>query len=425
VGRERELTAFLDQIAVAAAGQGRLVLVDGEPGIGKTLLVNTALTQASGVVLAGAGAELEHRLPFSTIHTCLEARAHADGRCVSVLALMAHGDPEYAVIEALLALVEDYCAEGPVVLAIDDAHWADDASILLLHRLGRIAGQLPLLLVAALRAGPRRPEPDALVRSWSDRGALEIKLTSLPERASTDLAVGLVGAPLGPYLSTLVTAAGGNPLYIAELLSGLASEGRLRRGPGETVDIGSAAPMPPNVAAAVRRRLVQLSRETRQVLQVAALVGTSFTINELAAVLARPASAVLGCVQEATDSGVLSKLPDRLAFHHPLVRTVLSDDLLPSARQALHVQIAQAFAERSVPERVVELTRTTRDNPAWRKLDRDPFLLETSLPGVFAAGDVLSGSVKRVASAAGEGSVAALLVREYLRNQPFAGEPRR
>jgi hypothetical protein len=367
VGREGELAALHDQIVAAAAGQGRLVLVDGEPGIGKTLLVRTALAQAPGVILAGAGAELDQRLPFSTIRSCLEARAADDGQIGSVLALMARGDTEYAVVEAVLALIEDYCAETPVVLAIDDVHWADNASILLLHRLGQITRQLPLLLVAAARTGVHRPELDALIRSWRDQGAVEITLGSLPEPACADLTAGVVGGPAGPRLRSLVAGAGGNPLYLTELLTGLALAERLRQGPGDTVEVAdsvaSTVPVPLNLAAVVRRRLTQLTPEAQQVLQVAALIGASFTLTELSAVLAQPPSALLRYVREATDTGVLGTLPDRLAFHHPLVRTVLSEDLPPSARQALHAQIALAFADRPPPERVVEHLLAAGDGP--------------------------------------------------------------
>jgi predicted ATPase len=92
-------------------------------------------------------------LPFATVATCLEPLAAGDRRVAEVLALIRGAAAEYPVIESVLALVEGWCAAGPVAVAVDDLHWADSASILLLHRLGRVAGQLPLLLVAARRSG--------------------------------------------------------------------------------------------------------------------------------------------------------------------------------------------------------------------------------------------------------------------------------
>ena len=69
-----------------------------------------------------------------------------------------------------------------------------------------------------------------------------------------------------------------------------------------------------------------------------------------------------------------------------------------------------------------DLSGPARTAPAWEKLGRDPYLLETSLPGMFAAGDVRSRSVKRVASAVGEGSIAIRFAGEHL-SRRAAGPP--
>ena len=93
---------------------------------------------------------------------------------------------------------------------------------------------------------------------------------------------------------------------------------------------------------------------TRELLQVAALLGTTFSVADVAAVLDQLVTSLLDSVRQATDGGILVELPDRLAFRHPLVRTVLDDELPASAHQALHLQVAQALATRTSPEQVAE-----------------------------------------------------------------------
>ena len=139
-------------------------------------------------------------------------------------------------------------------------------------------------------------------------------------------------------------------------MSGLAQGQRLRT-TGQLVDVDPSSDhlgVSPTLGAAIARRLGYLSPGTRELLQVAALLGSAFAVADVAAVLGRPVTDLLGRVAEATDGGVLTALPGRLAFRHPLVRAALADALPGSARQALHGQIAQALASRAIPERVAE-----------------------------------------------------------------------
>ena len=359
LGRDGELDCLTGPAGDAAAGRGRLVLIEGEPGIGKTWLLRAFFENAAGLFscrVTGAAEEFDQRLPFATVDSCLKPLAAGDPRVAGVLALIRGAGAEYPVIESVLALVEQWCAAGPVAVAVDDLQWADPASILLLHRLGRVAGQLPLLLVAARRSGAGGPDTDALIRSWLGHGAVQVALGPLPEEAVSRLVADLAGGQPGPALRGLVSGAAGNPLYIQELVTGLAQGKRLSI-VGQIVDVDASSDhlgMWPTLGAAISRRLALLSEGTRELLQVAALLGSSFSVADVAAVLGRPVTDLLGLVAEATDTGVLAALPDGLAFRHPLVRTVLADALPVSARQALHGQIAEALVTHASPERIAE-----------------------------------------------------------------------
>jgi predicted ATPase len=212
-GRDDELRHIAGLARDAAAGRGRLVLIEGEPGIGKTLLLRVALDGAADLFprrLAAAAEELDRPWPFATVRACLEPLAASDRRVADALASIRGGAAEYPITEALLALIEEWCAASPVVVAIDDLHWADPASILLLHGLGRVAGQLPLLLAGIVRGGAGRQDVDALARSWRSHDAEQITLGPLAGPALHQLVASLAGGQPGPTLRDLVDGAAGN-----------------------------------------------------------------------------------------------------------------------------------------------------------------------------------------------------------------------
>jgi DNA-binding NarL/FixJ family response regulator len=363
VGPDAELEQLAAAVAAARAGRGKIVLISGEPGIGKTAILASVveLAAAAGARIAsGAAEELEMRVPFAAVSDCLRlAVAAADPKTAEVAAMLrgayrvsgdgfSAADAEFLVTEAILGLVDGWCAAGPVVLALDDLQWADPASLLVLHRLGRVAGQLPLLLAATRRAGAGLADLERLVRSWEARGADLLSLGPLDEVAVAALTRQVARAEPDAGLRAATAAAAGNPLYVIELA----------RAPVR------AGTMPESLITVVTRRLSGLSGQARRILPVAAVLGPSFTVAELAAVLGVPALDFLGVIQEAAAAGVLTAESDRLAFRHEVIRQALYESLPTSARNALHLQAGQALAAAGVPvERAAQhlLAGTTLD----------------------------------------------------------------
>ena len=356
VGRGDDLTRGRELALEAAAGRGRLLLIQGEPGIGKTLLLRTILDTAADLIpdiVIGAADEFDQRLPFATLHACLQPFERRSGQAAKVLELIRGGSAENPVIDAALMLIEEWCVASPLAVAVEDLQWADPASLLLLHRLGKVAAQLPLLLAATIRGGSGRRDVEAMADSWRHQDAVCIRLGPLPDPAIDQFVRSLIGGAPGPALRAILAKAAGNPLYIGELITGLA-RGHCLRAVGDVIDVesGSAgSALPSALRQAITRRLAALSPGTRHMLEVAALIGSTFDLADVAAVMECPAAQLLGQVREATEAGVIVSLPDTLAFRHPLVRTVLDDDVLPSARQALHLQIAQTLVSHASPER--------------------------------------------------------------------------
>ncbi|MFI9010084.1 ATP-binding protein [Actinosynnema sp. NPDC053489] len=325
-GRERELDRLLGLVDDLSQGRGAALLVEGEPGIGKTALVRAACDAAAARgfrVCRGAGDELGRPLPLLPL---LDALAVARSESAAVTA------------ERLLARVDDLCAIGPVVLVLDDLQWADEASVAVWRRLAGLVPQLPLLLVGVLRPLPRRDDL-AVLR----KGVARLPLARLAPSAVAELVGRLAGGTPDDGLARLAEDAGGNPLYLVELVEALL------RGSAVVVDAGVArlvaAGVPPSLSAAIADRIGFLGADVRRVLVAAALLGVDFPVADLAAVLGVRVVELLPALQEATVAGVLVDGTAGLSFRHPLVRTALYDEVPEAARGAWHVEAARALAD--------------------------------------------------------------------------------
>src|ERR1700757_4562694 len=178
IGREREMALLTVLLAEAARGRGRAVLVEGEPGIGKSALVQEAVAHApeSGCeVIWCAGDELSQALPLQPFLDGLRVREpSANARRTAMLRLLRgeaateRTDVPALLTEQLLALVTEQCAARPTVLVVDDLHWADQASVALWGLLAKSAPKLPLLLAGTMRPVPRRNDLLALRRAAGD-----------------------------------------------------------------------------------------------------------------------------------------------------------------------------------------------------------------------------------------------------------------
>src|SRR2546430_9946080 len=197
VGRDAEVAALRRMVADAAAGQGRVVWVEGEPGVGKSTLLRTGLAGASELgcrIFSAAADEVGQRFPLQVMLECLRIGADAGdgGRAQMTDVLRAElrsdmgwaSDPVVAASERPVARVDELGATSTVVMAVDDLPLADGASLLLWHRLGRLANQGPLLLVGAGRPGSRRPELAKVRRQGLARHRAVLRLRGPSEGGS-------------------------------------------------------------------------------------------------------------------------------------------------------------------------------------------------------------------------------------------------
>jgi len=358
VDRSQELKALRAGVEALRHGEGTAVWIEGEAGIGKSCLVAEALAEAAELgwdIGWGIADQLAERLPLSVMQDCLQVRlssrdprrAHAANLLRNQrLGLFTDGDDApVSGIEILMALADELCAAAPTVMVVDDLQWADDASLLVWHQLAASFDQLRLLLIATCRSEPRRPEVQQVRAALTRRGGAVVTLGPLPETDAAALVTAMLGTPAGDVLRRLTEQAGGNPLYLRELVDALGRERAPRAGPAAEVSAAHEQ-LPASLAALLTDRLSSVSAETAQILRTAALLGGKFTVTDLAVLLRRPVSELAAGLQEAVTARILvdSGSGAELAFRHQLIRQALYESMPTALRAALHAEAARELA---------------------------------------------------------------------------------
>ncbi len=296
----------------ARNGTGRTVLIGGEAGVGKTALVEHFVAERgrSARVLWGACDALLTPRPLGPLHDIIR-QAPAD------LGKLLDSDGDWlAVASAILA----WLARGasPTVVVVEDAHWADEATLDLLRFLGRRMAQTRAMLIITYRddeLGPQHP----LRRVLGDlpaRATIRLTLPRLSEAAVDRLA-----RQAGRPVEGLYAATGGNPFFVTEVLAHEAED------------------LPATVRDAVLGRAARLSPPARRVLDLASIVPGAIEQWLVAAVCGPPAQQI----EECGKSGLLLLREDRLAFRHDLARRAVEDALPPTRARELHAQVLAAL----------------------------------------------------------------------------------
>ena len=342
-------------IAELVAGRGRAVLVEGEPGIGKSALLQAAAqaaTRAGCAAFSGAGEELGQAFALLPLLDAFGVHGSpADpGRAAVLQALRAAGSEAVAgAAEALVDLIDRLCSHSPVVLIIDDLHWADEQTVSGFDRLACSTAQRSLLLIGATRALPHRDDLKNLRRTVGRDS--RIRLAPLAAEAVSMLVAARAGAAPGPDLTRLAADAAGNPLYLTELVDALDRTGRLQVTDG--IAEVTAGHTPATLSEAITDRLDFLHPETRNALTAAALLGTEFTGADLATVTGSQPSDLAPALAEARAANVLVETGTSLTFRHPLIHTALYHGLSATVRTAWHRDAARALHDAGAPsERV-------------------------------------------------------------------------
>jgi predicted ATPase len=356
VGRRRELDALRAWLDTARNRAGRLVLCVGEPGIGKTRLAQ----ELAGVALAGGAAvawghcvETEGAPAFWPWRQVLRSLG-VDPDTVLTGDVESPAD-RFRVFDQVTEAVRSFADKGGLVVILDDLHWGDEPSLLVLRHLADQVAGARLLLFAAFRdAEPvsalPRVLPDLLRSSAVER--LELRGFDLAEvreqlsRTTADESVADARAVL--------EVTGGNPLFVREVARAMADgTWRADRPPRTLLDIVSA-------------RLDRVSADCRRLVQAAAIVGRDFSLALVAATLDEPVAHCLPLIDEAIAYGLLDRVGDlgEYRFVHALTRDAVEASLTTADRAALHRAVAEATQ--------AQFTGDRRACPGNRRLLRAP-----------------------------------------------------
>jgi DNA-binding CsgD family transcriptional regulator len=343
LGRAPEC-ARLDEVIVALrAGESRVLVLRGPPGVGKSALLEYAEASATGVrVLCVVGVESEMELEFAALHQLcfplLERRktlpAPQRGALETVFGMREGPTPDHFLVGlAVLGLLSDASVEGPLLCVVDDAHWVDRASV---QVLAFVARRLLAESVAVL-FGTRR-------RARELRGLPELEVAGLPDAEAHTLLNSVTHARLDqPISARIVAETRGNPLALIELPRGL-SVTQMAGGLG----LLDADTLPGRIERSFLERVRELPSQTRLLLLVAAAepVGDPALVWRAAERLGVPASTALA---GGTD-GLLT-IDERVTFRHPLVRSAVYRAAEPRDRRAVHRALAAVIDRRDAPDR--------------------------------------------------------------------------
>jgi DNA-binding NarL/FixJ family response regulator len=336
VGRADEqavIDALLDR---TAAGVGGVVLLEGDPGIGKSALVGYALRRARSLGdwdIRDAGAdELEGERPFALVCEAFpEVRPHITSAIGTAGGLALALPSRLEVADLLVALAEDLRAAHPVVLLVDDLQWADTESLFVLAALARRAAVLGIATLGVSRHKPRPLELGRLVDVSVAAGGHHARVGPLDDADVRTLAATLVRETLPPDVVGQLGGAGGNPWLVVELVRHATTAP-----PG-----GRAADdLPPDVHRAVARRMEDLAADAAGWVRIASILGQRFRLEALEAITGAAAGPLATAIAAAVEAGLLEEAGDRLQFRHDLVRQSLEASLLAPVRASLHRQAA-------------------------------------------------------------------------------------
>ncbi|MER6203353.1 LuxR C-terminal-related transcriptional regulator [Streptomyces sp. NPDC001586] len=348
VGREQLRDELWQWVRGGAEGGGAFLVVEGEPGAGRTDFVRDAVARAAALgcrVRYAAADAPGTELPLHAALDCLHPRGPDRAAVVALLREAEEaarpGGALLAAMDLLTAAVEEWCAQRPLLLVLDDAQWADAASLLLWRRLAdrAVTGLLPLLLAATRRPLPRRPELEELCAT---PGGRTLRLEPLSGAETAGLVRDLLGAEPGPRLREAAEQAGGNPRLLRELLAHWSGLVRVDADRAELLVPEEELPPPPG---SLTREPDRLSVPARTTLRHAALLGPDFTARELALVRGGPARELLADLEEPVAAGLLTDTGGSLRFRHPALRLALYAETPEALRAALHQDAARAFAD--------------------------------------------------------------------------------
>jgi DNA-binding SARP family transcriptional activator len=371
VGRTPELERLARLVEQAAAGDGAFVAIAGEGGIGKTRLVAELALRAPELVVLYGRCDEDEVTPFGPWVELLtrrlaetpdaELEASLAGQGPSLVRLIPElrwrlpaltaepdGDPEderRRLFAAVAALVAGLAAREPLLLVLDDLHWADRSSLLLLRQLASSETLGRVLIVGTYRdteLAEGHPLIETLAGLERDRPAVRVKLRGLDTAEMTTLVTTWKGIELSAEtIDALHRETGGNPFFMTQLVRHFEELHDL-----QAPQAGRGFSIPAGLRDVIVRRVARLPGDAGRILKISALIGREFELGLLQRVAGVAEEQLLDTLDAAVQAGILVEvvdMPGRYSFAHALLRTTLEQELTTTRQARLHARIGEAI----------------------------------------------------------------------------------
>lgn len=383
VGREREFDEAKQLWRLALSGENQILLVSGEPGIGKTRLVKELIALAElsrGAILLGE-CYAEGGAPYAPITQAVRAvfnDPHLKKKSLnlppSVLAELIQLAPDLSqlfplvppnpplepqaeqqrLFESVVTLLTAVHTQAPVLLVVDDAHWADSGTLFLVrHLLRRVRGsKLRLLVVLTYREielGETRALNDLLIDLQRERQAVRVKLTRLTMHQTHNLLEAMFTHEVTEeFAAGVFRETEGNPFFVEEVCKALIEEGKLYRENGRWQRTGMAEiHMPQSVKVTIQSRITKLPTIAQDVLRLAAIIGREFDFSVLQKAGEWDEDSLIEALETAEKAQLISELksrgPEAFVFAHALIPAALQESVSSLRRNRLHRRVANAL----------------------------------------------------------------------------------
>ena len=362
--RERELDGLDRALAGAVEGRGSVVAVEGPPGIGKSSLMRACLELAAGrgmYTIAVRATELERSYPYGIVRQTAdsvaldksdeERAALFTGAAKLALPILEPGTAEggdspelmYQRLHGLYWLIANLARERPLLIAIDDAQWADEASMAAERFLSLRIADLPMVLLLGVRTTEVGPFAVPLAELLADPATLSIRPGPLSAEGAAQRIEALLGPPDPAFAAACHHATGGNPFLLEQLVSEVGAEG-IEPSAENAERVASLGPE--TVRASVLLRLERLPRAGGPVARALAVLGEhDVSLRDVATLAGVPEGDAAEALAELERSGLVSGSP-RLRFTHPILRASVEDDMPAVERSLAHERAARMLADR-------------------------------------------------------------------------------
>jgi DNA-binding CsgD family transcriptional regulator len=336
-GRDEQRRIVGELLRKAGGGTGGVLLVEGDRGMGKSLLLEEAAREASarGFSLAtGAADRLGSRMPLFSLRMAVGV----DGD---------DGDPGFwpSKVARLQERLVRRAETAPVLVTLDDVQWAHQETMLALRVLPRELARHPIAWILCRSPTNRNKDAEYLFSALEREGARRVHLQRLDAAMVTAVLTDAFGAPPDARVLTLAEGAGGNPSLLTDLIGGLREEDLIRVTSGHASLVADRVPA--RVVRGVRRWFDDVGEHAGQVLETAAVLGGQFRLGDVAAVLDITPGALLPRVEEALRAGLLVVGDDTFSFRYGLIARAVSQSVPRPVRRVLHRQLGEILLGRA------------------------------------------------------------------------------